>query len=235
MKSTVNKKTSLSCAHCPKRELSLFQGLDTQELDLLNSNRITVDFKKGETIYKENCKPTGLYCLNKGKVKLVKYSNKGNEVITALKRPVDFLDLETLVSGKNYNHTSVALEDSSVCIIDESHFNKVLMNNINFAKKLLQNLANTVFDNNDRFVNTTQKQIRARIAEVLLKLKEFYGVSSDGYLNVALKRSDIAALSSMTTANVIRTISAFEKEKLISCDKKKIKILNADKLHEISS
>ncbi len=230
----VNLKIQPSCVTCTKRTLSLLEGLTDHELELLNENRIVINFKKGETIYKENCKPSGLYCLNEGKAKLIKHSLKGREIIIGLKKPVDFLDIETLVTGENYTHTAVALENSSVCIIDETHFNKVLMGNVTFANKLLQNFATTLIEYQNHFVNITQKQIHARVADALIKLSEFYGYTTDGYIDVSLKRQDIAALSSMTPANVIRTISAFEKEKIIECNKKRIKILNREQLQEIS-
>lgn len=223
-----------TCVNCVKRTLSLFEGLSTKELELLNKNRVVVNFKRGETIYKENCKPSGLYCLNTGKAKLVKYATNGNEVIVALKKPVDFLDIESIVTGRNYTHTAIALEDASVCIIDEQHFKHILMHNIQFAQKLIQVLATVVLENNEQYISITQKQIQARIADVLLKIQEFYGTNSEGYIDVALKRQDIAALSGMTTANVIRTISALKKQKIIKCYKKWIKLIDMEALRQIS-
>ncbi|GIV27256.1 MAG: Crp/Fnr family transcriptional regulator [Bacteroidia bacterium] len=223
-----------SCVNCSKRTLSLFEGLNETELDLLNQNRVVVNFKKGETIYKENCKPSGLYCLNEGKVKLVKYSHKNREIIISLKRPVDFLDMEALILGSNYTHSAIALEDSSVCIIDEEHFNKVLMNNTHFAKKLLHEFASELMKHEKHFINITQKQIHARVAETLINLSEFYGVDPDGFIDVSLKRQDIASLSGMTPANVIRTITLFEKQNLIESNKKRIKILDKPRLQQIA-
>ncbi|GAB4203094.1 MAG: Crp/Fnr family transcriptional regulator [Bacteroidia bacterium] len=223
-----------SCVSCSKKKLSLLDELSEEELNVLNKNRIVVNYKKGETIYKEYSKPIGLYCLNEGKVKLVKYSDKGNEVIIGLKRPVDFLDIENILAHQNYNHSAIALESSSICIITEESFFNVLKNNCDFAMKLLKNLAQQILDSNEWYLNITQKQIQSRIAQTLLKLQDFYGISEDKFINVSLKRSDIAALSCITTANVIRTLSAFEKDKIILCDKKRIKLLNMKKLNEIA-
>lgn len=210
------------------------EGLNERELDILNQNRMIVNYKKGETIYKEYSKPVGLYCLNQGKVKLVKYSNKGNEVIIGLKRPVDFLDIENILAHKNYNHSAIAIESSSICIITEENFFKVLSNNCSFAMNLLKNLAQQILDYNEWYTNITQKYMQSRIAQTLLKLLDFYGLSEDGFIDVSLKRSDIAALSCITTANAIRAISLLESEKIILCDKKRIKILNLKRLNDIA-
>ncbi|HPQ08625.1 MAG TPA: Crp/Fnr family transcriptional regulator [Bacteroidia bacterium] len=233
MKICANNKIG-SCTDCIKRKMSLLEGLSDEELETLNQNRVVVNFKKGETIYKEYSKPNGLYCLNEGKVKLVKYSDKGNEVIIGLKRPVDFLDVENLLAKQNYNHSAIAFENTSICIIREENFFNVLSKNPIFAMNILKYLSQSILESNEWYLNITQKHISSRIAQTLLKLQDFYGLSSDNFISVALKRSDIAALSCITTANVIRTLRDFEKEKIIFCDKKRIMILNPKKLREIA-
>ena len=86
-----------------------------------------------------------------------------------------------------------------------------------------------------RLVTLTQKQIRGRLADSLIQLKEKYGVEADGEtLNIHLSREDLAALSNMTTSNAIRTLSSFAAEHLISIDGKKIKIIENDELRKVS-
>jgi len=54
-------------------------------------------------------------------------------------------------------------------------------------------------------------------------------------LNVKLKRSDLAALANMTTANAIRVLSSFANENLIDINKREIKINDLKALKEISA
>ena len=86
-----------------------------------------------------------------------------------------------------------------------------------------------------RTVNLTQKHIRARLAESLLSLKEKYGVNKDTLtLDISMSREDLANLSNMTTSNAIRTLSSFAQENIIAIDGKKIKIIDDEKLRNIS-
>ena len=75
----------------------------------------------------------------------------------------------------------------------------------------------------------------ARMADALFWLLDTYGtLPDDATLAVDLKRSDLAALSNMTTANAIRILSAFAKEDLIKTDHRKIMIRNRRGLQEVS-
>jgi CRP-like cAMP-binding protein len=84
-------------------------------------------------------------------------------------------------------------------------------------------------------VSLTQKHIRARLAEALLLVHDIYGTDAGtGILNVSLKRSDLAGLANMTTANAIRVLSSFNTENLIDVSHRKIKIIDLKALKDIS-
>ena len=86
-----------------------------------------------------------------------------------------------------------------------------------------------------KIVNMTQKHIRGRLAEALLCLRDSYGLEEDGStLSIYLSREDLANLSNMTTANAIRTLSAFASEKLLAVDGRKIKLMDVPGLEKIS-
>ena len=85
-------------------------------------------------------------------------------------------------------------------------------------------------------MSLTQKHIRARLADALLLISDIYGVNPDtGILNVLLKRSDLASLSNMTTANAIRILSCFKEENLIDVNHRNIKLKDLNGLKDISA
>ena len=220
---------------CIKKNHSLLNDLDYEELAILNSNKYKVDYKAGEVICKTGTKPLGLICLYEGKVKITRTALNGNEQIVALKKPVDFIGFRTLMKGDTFLNCAIALEDCSVCILDKKDFFKVVSNNSDLAFKIIQFFTNELEDMERRMVNIAQKHIRARLADALLLIYDIYGISlADGILNVRLKRSELAALAYMTTANSIRVLSSFAKENLIEVNQRKIKINNMQALRQIS-
>ena len=224
-----------SCLDCIKRKDSLLSDLRVRELKILEKNRYSVSYKPGEIICKEGTKPLGLICLNKGKVKMVRRRLNGTEQIVGLKQSVDFIDFRALMVGNTCLSSSIALEESNVCIIKKKDFFKVIEINKNFAFKIIRFLALELIKKDSSLVNITQKHIRARLAEALILINNIYGTNpSDGFLNVSLKRSELAGLANMTTANAIRVLSSFNKNKLVEVNHRKIRIIDLEVLKELS-
>ncbi len=225
-----------NCATCLKKSFSLLDELNETELACLDKNRTHENFHKGETIYTEGNETSGLLCLNAGKAKIIKKGSGKKEQIITMKRPVDFVGFSELMSQEAYSTSCVALEESSICTINRDDFFSVIQNNPSFFMKVSKFLSSEIHHNADRIIALTQKNLRARLADALLYVVKIYGFKPNTQtLDAKLKRSDIAAISNMTTANVIRTLSDFKKENLIELKNKDIAILNMKELDNISN
>lgn len=224
-----------SCMNCSMRKHSLIDELSYEELEALNKNRYTISYKAGEIICKEGTKSPGLICLNEGKVKITRRGTNGTEQIVSLRKPVDFIGFRALMQENVCLASAIALEDVSVCIIDKNDFFKIIGGNKQLAFKIIRLLARELNETDNRMVNLTQKHIRARLADALLLANEIYGTLPDNEtLNVPLKRSDLAALSNMTTSNAIRVLSSFAQENIVEIDQRDIKIKDLKALNDIS-
>lgn len=225
----------ISCVNCLRKRYSLFRYLSGEDLAILEKSRYRITYQEGETIYKEGAKPFGLLCLHGGKVKIIRKGVDDNDQIIALKKPSDFIGLEALIQEHHYTTSAIALETSAVCIIDRKDFFDVLRKNTRLPLEIIRVLAKEVEQTNERLLTLTRKHMRARMADGLFWVFDTYGTLSDKEtLNVCLKRSDLAALCNMTTANAIRILSAFSKEHLIEMDQRKIRIKNIQGLREVS-
>jgi len=229
------KPNEVNCMNCRLRRDSLFNDLSFEELAVLNEKRYTMSFKTGEVIYKEGSRPMGLICLTSGKVKITRWGENGTEQIVGLKRPVDFIGFRSVMLDCQSPVSAVALEDATVCVIDKNDLYKVVQNNNRLAFKFIRYFANEFKKAESRFVHLTQKHMRARLADTLLYLVDICGTQPDhATIDVSLKRTELAALSNMSTANAIRFLSAFSKEHLIEIDHRQVKILNLKALKAIS-
>ncbi|HBS88417.1 MAG: Crp/Fnr family transcriptional regulator [Bacteroidetes bacterium GWF2_38_335] len=223
------------CENCIDNHDSVFFSLNEKEKEILKKNHFCQFYRKGDIIFKEGDKPTGLFCLASGKVKIFKEGVGGREQIVRMAKPGGFIGYRALFAEENYNSSSVALEDSSVLVIDKESLMKILKTNPELTLKIIKKMASELGFSNSRTVTLTQKHIRGRLAESLLFLKETYGFEEDGStINVYLSREDIANLSNMTTSNAIRTLSTFASEGIITIDGRKIKILDLTKLERVS-
>lgn len=221
--------------NCIENQLSVFNVLTPDEKEILKNNYAVQSFKKGEIIFKEGDKPTGLICLSEGKVKVFKEGVGGREQIVRMAKPVGFIGYRALFAEENHTATAVAIEDSITCTIDKDTIYKLLRMNPDLSMSIIKAFATELGFSNDRTVTLTQKHIRGRLAESLIFLKDTYGFEEDeATIKVYLSREDIANLSNMTTSNAIRTLSAFASENVIALDGRKIKVLDMPMLERIS-
>ena len=224
-----------SCLHCLKRRFSLLNALNSEQISHIDRHRTMVRFKAGEYIFKEGTRPFGLLCLSEGKVKVSVTGNTGHELIIALLKPSDFIGFADLIAGKAHTTSARTLVDSIVCVVVKEDFFKVARANTELLRKICLSFGENLGSTHDRMVSLTQKHMRARLADALLFVRAVYGESEDDHsLNAPLKRSDIAALSNMTTANAIRTLSEFIQDGLVSVEKRRITLVARQELQAIS-
>ncbi len=225
----------MTCEECIDNKMSVFSVLSTEEKELLRRNNSSHHYKKGEIIFKEGDKPTGLLWIAEGKVKIFKEGVGGREQIVRMAKPVGFIGYRALFAEENHSATAVAIEDSVICSIERETIYKLLRSNAELCLSIIKAFATELGFSNNRTVTLTQKHIRGRLAESLIFLKDTYGFEDDNStIKIYLSREDIANLSNMTTSNAIRTLSTFASEGVIGIDGRKIKIQDLQKLERIS-
>ena len=213
----------------------LWQPLSDRHRDLLLDSLTIQRCKKNEIIYYENDTPECLFLLLKGKVKIYKEGVGGRMQIVRMAKPLGFFGYRAGFANDSYSTSASAFETSTLCRIPIPTVKQLILENNHIAVYFIQQLANLLRHADEQTVNLTQKHIRGRLAEGLIRLKEHYGTEADkATLNIHLSREDLASLSNMTTSNAIRTLSAFASEKLIAIDGRRISILEEEKLHHIS-
>lgn len=207
---------------------------ETQRNELLEHISV-VRYKKNDVIYKEGDLPTNLLCLISGKVKIYKEGVGGRQQIMRVAGETEYFAYRAYMAGEPFLTAAAAFEPCVVLKVPLGIIVKMIQENAALGWFFIQRLAHDLGQSDERTVNLTQKHIRGRLAESLLFLRDSYGMEDDGStLSIYLSREDLANLSNMTTANAIRTLSAFASEKLVATDGRKIKLLDAEELEKIS-
>ena len=224
-----------SCVNCGN-ENSMFCCLPTNELEKLNVNKSNNYFKKGQVIFYEGNYPHGMYCINKGKVKISKLGDEGKEQIVRFAGEGELLGYRSALSNESYKATATAMEECYICHIPKDKFSEVLNNNSKFSLEIIKLLSNDLKKSEQNLLNISQKPVKERIAETLLNLKKRFGYEEDGKtLCMTLTRREIGDIAATTTETTIRTLSSFDKEGIIRLEGKKIEVLDIDKLIRTAS
>ena len=88
---------------------------------------------------------------------------------------------------------------------------------------------------NNYITDIAQKSVKERLAEILLHLKDEFGVNNEEIININLTREELANLIGTATESVIRLLSEFKADGIIELQGRKIRIKNAAKLKKLSN
>lgn len=225
------KNKSCICETCEFRHI-VFSYLDEGGILELCDNKVEQSYRKGEVINREGDPITSFKYLKSGLVKLFRTTPSGEEQVITITRPFEFVSNMSIFSGSKYLYSVSALEDSVVCIVRLSFIKDLLQKNGAFATGLLTRIAEINEKIIGQSLDLRQKNLIGRIAYILLYFsKEIY---NSRIFDLPVSRKEIADYIGMSTANVIRTMSEFKKDRIIKIEGKTIEVVNPDKLEILS-
>ena len=213
------------CVHCAKRFTNIFCNPGYDSVAEFNLEKICTAYKKGEYIFKEGFKPYGVFCVNIGKIKLVRTGDDGREQIIRLVKPGDPMGYRSLLSGEHYQASAIALKNCGVCFIPKELFLDILQKDSSLSMEMMKMLSDDLGKATMKLTNLAQKPVRERMAEAILFIKETYGFEADGKtVNASFSREDIANIAGTATETAIRLLSEFNKDGIVILKGKKILI-----------
>ena len=212
----------------------IFRKLTKDEIDVLSYIKNCNTYNKGDIIYNEGTRVTGIYCISSGIIKHYKTGNDGKEQIIRFSKKGDIFGFRAILSGDSACTSTKALEESSLCFIPAAHFLKLVKENSGFAMSVLKLSCVELGQSNQYILDIAQKNVRERLAEILLLLNDSFGTNENGELKIFLTREELAGIVGTATESVIRLLSEFKKDKIIELNKRKIKLLDIQKLKRLS-
>ncbi|MFO8145910.1 MAG: Crp/Fnr family transcriptional regulator [Gillisia sp.] len=214
---------------------TVFRHLTKEEREKLDENKSCKNYKKGSEIYQEGSRTHGLYCINEGIVKIYKTGIDGREQIIYFAKPGDIIGYRSILSGELACSSAKTIQESTLCFIPGDLIISLIKNNGDFAMDVLQQSCKELGEANSYITDIAQKTVRERLAEVLIKLKENFGLDENNELQISLTREEMANIVGTATESVIRLLSEFKHDQLIDLKGRKIRLLDIKKLEKISN
>ncbi len=219
-----------SCELCVNRS-SCFNDLSINELKSISENKVTILFKKGENILKQNAFASHIYFIKQGLVKIFLEGTNKNLIIEIAGKG-DMIGITSLNYNNVYNFSVAAITDVEACEINLDFMNNILRNNTAFASSIVYQLNERIDMLLSKMQCLSQKNLNARMAEALLNFTDKVYKNKKFELN--LSRTELAEITNMATENVVRTLKKFNDKKIINLKGKKIEILDYNKLTELN-
>lgn len=232
----ISEKKSVHCHSCPAWKQSTFHTLSEIQLNDLQVNKTSFEYHRGSHLNQKGNPANGAYCIGSGHAKIIWPEVDGKESIVKIVSPSDMTGYRCLFSEDTFRATAVALGSIRGCFIPKEHFNGLLKDDHQFNFEILKRMGNELKLAEKRLHSFCQKNVRERLAEALLTLKETCGVQKDDrwVLDIQLTREEISAWIGSAKETVVRSLSDMKDEKVIEQEGLHIVLLNIKALRQIA-
>lgn len=220
------------CNHCPVHQICMpLNATQTllQQLDDLILFRKKI--KHGATIYHSGSPFKALYAVKSGYVKTETLLEDGRIQVTGFYMPGEILGFDGIATGE-HGCTSVALDDSEICIIAFDVENGFHQSSVALGHHFYQMMSREIVRNYTMMLLLGSMQTEERVAAFLLNLSERFFLR--GYppleLKMRMKREEIASYLGMKIETLSRVLSKFQEQGLLEVHHKNIRIVHLNGL-----
>ena len=216
----------IDCKDCKVKSVP-FQQLTEEQMHRVDERRVELNYKKGELLSKQGTLMSHVIFVRKGFVKLF-LENEGEVTILSIAKPGTFIGIQALYGEQVFPFSAEALTDCEVCLKDITVFRELVLENAEFAQRVIEILNANLVQSYKRMFSLTTRQIDARFSELLLYLRNVLYQSNPFKLTIS--RKEIAGLISTSPESVSRLISDFKERDIIRGKGQMIEIVDTKKL-----
>jgi len=206
--------------------------LNINEIEKLQDIYYKKQFKKDEVIFFEGEKGQGLYLIKKGKVKLVKMTEDGEELILNIYQDHEvFAEIVMFDSGP-YPATAIAMKNSTIYLIETKNMNLLINKYPDITLKIFKVITERLRRAQESIRDLGLRNSKSRTASILLYLANRHGIIINNKIEIGLTitQQDLANMIGTSRETVSRILNTFKKKGYIETSRKNIYILDKDKL-----
>ncbi|WP_416354091.1 Crp/Fnr family transcriptional regulator [Agrilactobacillus fermenti] len=203
----------------------IFSNLDQTQLLKISELIHHQSFQKGNVVIDPETQE--LIILNQGHLKLYQLSSTGKEQLLRVLGPGDFEGEKVLFGAKTPDAYAEALTDGTACVIYKRDFQALLLKYPAISLKLLQESAEKLAALERQTSYLSADSIEQRLVSYLMDL---YEAQQQVQFVLPMKLKELAAYIGTTPETLSRTFKALRQANLIQKDRRKITVLDPDKL-----
>lgn len=201
----------------------------SEEFDKLSMDKELRKYSKKELVFEEGQTARWLYFIVEGHVKEYQLNEYGKELTTHLYSPGDFFGYYPLLVENPYTSNATTIEDTTLRLIPKEDFSLLLFNNRDFAAQFIKMIANRAEDTEKNLIEMAYGSVRSKVANAIIA----YVKNNEGKMTITVNREDLASKAGTAKESLIRTLSDFKSEGLVSITGKSIVVNDLDGLESI--
>jgi CRP-like cAMP-binding protein len=195
--------------------LSELSEAETQRLLRTSSSR---DHARGETVFEPTPHPQSVYLLEQGMVRIYRLSAQGDEATLGYVRPGEVFGELGAFSDQPRESFARAVRSSRVWRIPRVELRRVLDSHSRIALSVTAQIGSRFRRIESRVEGLVFRNLRSRVAHILLELAEDFGRDEVGgrLIDLPLNQQDIATLVGATRQSVNGCLRELRESALVS-------------------
>lgn len=217
------------------KKIPLLANLGPEALARLAERVELREIRRRDVIYLPGDPGNALYFVNGGRVKISKVTRDGKALTLSYCGPSEIFGECSLVSGGAREEMAEAMENAMVTEVERGDFEQLLKEHPSLGFQMTRLLAKRRLDLENKLETLVFRDVTSKLAELLLKLADEYGVEDSRGTLVALKitHQELANLIGSTRETVSLTLSQFKKQNWICTEGRKVIISDTESLRAL--
>ncbi len=208
------------------RRVPLFADFEESELDELLSVMKEKRFLRDATILIQRDPGESCFLIASGEVKVSLFGEDGKEIILAKLGEGEVFGEMALLSGSPRSATVIAMQDTTLLVLEREEFSKLLMRQPKIALKILGVMADRLRKADEKIESLVLFDVSQRVTQFVVEMARKEGVQSPEGLVIRRRPThrEIANMTGTTRETVSRVLSELARGGYVSMTGKRLTI-----------
>ena len=216
------------------KQVPLFRSLRAEDSQHIAALLQKQTLRKGDVLFRNGEEGHSLYMITAGKIKIVRQSRDGDEMILAVLSTGDFCGEMALLDGLPRSADAIAVEETHLYGLNRKDFLSYVMNNETAVRAILSALSKRLRKADDFLEDIFFLNIAARLAKKLIELARSNGFreGDNGPIKLSFTQKDLAGMIGATRESVNKELRSLREKNLIALSGKAILIQDMEGLQK---
>lgn len=216
------------------RNTPIFENLPKAELKKIVNAGSVIKYKKDDIILVEEEEGSSLFFILEGRVKIVKTSEEGKEVILNVLEKNEFFGEMSVLDGYTRSATVVAMEITELFLLKRKDFLNLLAEHPEISILLIKIISIRLRRANLKIKALSLGDSEKKVGAVILQLALDHGKPDGAAIKICEMpiQQEIAKMAGTSRETVSRIMNLFVKRKLIEYQEDCVRILDFQKFRE---
>ncbi len=214
--------------------IPLFRGLSEKEYDTIIDAMILRNFQSNEAIvHEDDDENQTFFIIVSGEVHVSVLTSEGKQTILATLRKGEFFGEMSILDGEPRSASVVAASPCKLYMLYRHSLLEILEEYPKIAIQMLVTMSLRLRRSNKQINTLSMMSVYGRVAEVILQLANDYGERVEDMVIIPNPPTHrvISEMAGTSRETVSRVLSQLKKKHYITSDRKKLVILNEEKLY----